>query len=98
MVAERADHGQSTGMTATATREDSQPPIPLYVALITDGNGRWAHARGLPANEGHEAGADTLKGRLYDAVELGIQQLTVYFFSSTPPNASTAAQSREFRD
>jgi undecaprenyl diphosphate synthase len=60
-----------------------------YVAIITDGNGRWARARGLPVNEGHDAGADTVKARLRDAVELGIRELTVYSFStenwSRPP-------------
>jgi undecaprenyl diphosphate synthase len=53
-----------------------------YVAIITDGNGRWARARGLPVNEGHSAGADTVKARLRDAVELGIEELTVYSFST----------------
>ncbi len=53
-----------------------------YVAIITDGNGRWAHARGLPVGAGHEAGADTVKARLRDAVELGIEELTVYSFST----------------
>jgi undecaprenyl diphosphate synthase len=60
-----------------------------YVAIITDGNGRWARARRLSVNAGHDAGADTLKSRLRDAVELGIEQLTVYSFStenwSRPP-------------
>jgi undecaprenyl diphosphate synthase len=60
-----------------------------YVAIITDGNGRWARAQGLPVNEGHNAGADTVKARLRDAVELGIRELTVYSFStenwSRPP-------------
>jgi undecaprenyl diphosphate synthase len=53
-----------------------------YVAIIADGNGRWARSRGAPVNEGHEAGADTLKARLRDAVELGIKELTVYSFST----------------
>jgi undecaprenyl diphosphate synthase len=55
---------------------------PRYVAIITDGNGRWAQARGLPALEGHEAGADVVKARLRDAVDLGIEELTVYSFST----------------
>jgi undecaprenyl diphosphate synthase len=76
----------------------TRPPAPAparaapdarYVAIITDGNGRWARARGLPVNEGHSAGADTVKARLRDAVELGISELTVYSFStenwSRPP-------------
>lgn len=53
-----------------------------YVAIITDGNGRWASERGLPTVEGHRAGADTLKARLRDAAELGIEELTVYSFST----------------
>jgi undecaprenyl diphosphate synthase len=60
-----------------------------YLAIITDGNGRWARARGVPVNDGHDAGADTVKARLRDAAELGIKELTVYSFStenwSRPP-------------
>jgi len=55
---------------------------PRYVAIITDGNGRWAQQRGLPVIEGHRAGADVVKERLRDAVELGIEQLTVFSFST----------------
>ena len=53
-----------------------------YVAIITDGNGRWAQARGLPVLAGHEAGADVVKARLRDAARLGIKELTVYSFST----------------
>jgi undecaprenyl diphosphate synthase len=53
-----------------------------YVAIITDGNGRWAQQRGLPVIEGHRAGADTVKERLRDAVEFGVKELTVYSFST----------------
>jgi undecaprenyl diphosphate synthase len=53
-----------------------------YVAIITDGNGRWAQNHGLPVVEGHRAGADTVKARLRDAVELGIEELTVFSFST----------------
>jgi undecaprenyl diphosphate synthase len=53
-----------------------------YVAIITDGNGRWARQRGLPVLAGHEAGADVVKARLRDAVEFGIRELTVYSFST----------------
>ena len=55
---------------------------PRYVAIITDGNGRWAAERGLPAIEGHEAGADVVKARLRDAAEFGVEELTVYSFST----------------
>ena len=53
-----------------------------YVAIITDGNGRWAKRRGLPTIAGHEAGADAVKQTLKDAVALGIEELTVYSFST----------------
>jgi undecaprenyl diphosphate synthase len=53
-----------------------------YVAIITDGNGRWAQRHGLPPLAGHEAGADIVKARLRDAVTLGIEELTVYSFST----------------
>jgi undecaprenyl diphosphate synthase len=53
-----------------------------YVAIITDGNGRWAKERGLPVVAGHEAGADAVKARLRDAAELGLDELTVYSFST----------------
>jgi undecaprenyl diphosphate synthase len=53
-----------------------------YVAIITDGNGRWAQQRGVPVVEGHQAGADTVKARLRDAVDLGVRELTVYSFST----------------
>jgi undecaprenyl diphosphate synthase len=55
---------------------------PKYVAIITDGNGRWAQARDLPVAEGHKAGADVVKARLRDAAEFGIRELTVYSFST----------------
>jgi undecaprenyl diphosphate synthase len=55
---------------------------PRYVAIITDGNGRWAQRRGLPVIEGHRAGADVVKARLRDAAELGVEELTVFSFST----------------
>jgi undecaprenyl diphosphate synthase len=53
-----------------------------YVAIITDGNGRWAQHRGVPVIEGHRAGADVVKARLRDAVDLGVEELTVFSFST----------------
>jgi undecaprenyl diphosphate synthase len=53
-----------------------------YVAIITDGNGRWAEQRGLSVTDGHRAGAENVKARLRDAVELGIEELTVFSFST----------------
>jgi undecaprenyl diphosphate synthase len=60
-----------------------------FVAIITDGNGRWAKQRGLPVIAGHEAGADAVKARLRDAVDLGIEELTVYSFSTENWNRSS---------
>jgi undecaprenyl diphosphate synthase len=60
----------------------SPPARARYVAIITDGNGRWAQGRGLPVLEGHQAGADVVKARLRDAVEFGVEELTVYSFST----------------
>jgi undecaprenyl diphosphate synthase len=70
-----------------------------YVAIITDGNGRWAQKRGLDVAEGHKAGADAVKARLRDAVDLGIRELTVYSFSTenwSRPPAEVAALMRMF--
>jgi undecaprenyl diphosphate synthase len=53
-----------------------------HVAIITDGNGRWALSRGLPVVEGHRAGADNVKARLRDAAEMGIAEFTIYSFST----------------
>ncbi len=52
------------------------------VAIIMDGNARWAAQRGLPTLAGHKAGVDTLKQTVKDAVKLEIEQLTVYAFST----------------
>jgi undecaprenyl diphosphate synthase len=60
----------------------AEPDPPRYVAIITDGNGRWATARGLSVGQGHRAGAENVRARLRDAVELGIEELTVYAFST----------------
>lgn len=56
--------------------------VPKYVAIITDGNGRWARRRGLDVGEGHRAGAETVRARLRDAVELGVRELTIYAWST----------------
>ncbi len=72
-----------------------------YVAIITDGNGRWARKHGLPVLEGHRAGADVVKDRLRDAVELGIEELTVYSFSTenwSRPQAEVEGLMRMFRE
>ena len=56
--------------------------IPSHVAIIMDGNGRWAAKRGLPRNEGHRAGVENMRRVLEGAVEFGVKVLTVYAFST----------------
>ncbi len=56
--------------------------LPRHVAIIMDGNGRWAAERGLPRSTGHKQGVDALRGAVRTAVELGIEYLTIYSFSS----------------
>jgi undecaprenyl diphosphate synthase len=79
-MAAASERTPAAGQTTADAAADR--PTARYVAIITDGNGRWARARGLPVNEGHSAGADTVKARLRDAAELGIEELTVYSFST----------------
>lgn len=55
---------------------------PAHVAIIMDGNGRWAKARGLPRTAGHKAGVEALRRTVRNASDLGISWLTVYAFSS----------------
>ena len=54
----------------------------LHVAIIMDGNGRWAKARGLPRSFGHRAGVQALKRTVEAAPDLGIDRLTVFGFST----------------
>jgi undecaprenyl diphosphate synthase len=69
-------------MSVAVAQHGSKPHPARFVAIITDGNGRWARARRVPVNAGHDAGAENLKARLHDAVRLGIEELTVYSFST----------------
>jgi undecaprenyl diphosphate synthase len=56
--------------------------VPKHVALVMDGNGRWANARGLPRTKGHEAGEAALLDVIHGAIELGIGTLSAYAFST----------------
>ena len=56
--------------------------LPKHIALIMDGNGRWAKRRALPRNMGHKAGAQALEKLLKEAAKLGIENITVYAFST----------------
>lgn len=62
--------------------QDQVRVVPRHVAIIMDGNGRWAAARGLPRIAGHERGTDNIRRITYAAVELGIQYLTLWAFST----------------
>jgi undecaprenyl diphosphate synthase len=79
---ERASRAGRASAGETTSDQDSAGQDARYVAIITDGNGRWARARGLSVNDGHSAGADIVKARLRDAAELGIREFTVYSFST----------------
>jgi len=57
-------------------------PIPQHVAIIMDGNGRWAERRGLPRSDGHRAGADTVDRVLGYARDAGVKMMTLYAFST----------------
>jgi undecaprenyl diphosphate synthase len=72
---------------AHGIRHDGHTPrwraaTPRYVAIVSDGSARWAHAHGLSIREGHEAAADTVLARIDDACELGLDELTLYAFST----------------
>ena len=71
-----------------------QADFPLHVAIIMDGNGRWAQARHRPRVFGHQAGVKTVRRIVEDAADMGIQYLTLYSFSTenwTRPKAEIAA-------
>jgi undecaprenyl diphosphate synthase len=89
--------------------EPELPDVARSVAIIMDGNGRWARRRGLPVAAGHRAGTRALRRTVEAAIELGVESLTVYAFStenwSRPPDEVDALMElfdetieREFRD
>jgi undecaprenyl diphosphate synthase len=67
---------------APVTEEPDRGSSPSHVAIIMDGNGRWAAARGLPRVEGHRRGVEALRHVVRAAGELGIRYLTIFSFSS----------------
>lgn len=69
-------------MTTVAPLIQSSPPPPLHVAIIMDGNGRWAHSRGLPRTAGHRRGAESVREVVTAAAEQGVSYLTLFGFSS----------------
>ena len=81
-MAARGERARAVGENPSAEPISQDEPTARYVAIITDGNGRWARAHGVPVTEGHSAGADAVKARLRDAAEFGVRELTVYSFST----------------
>ena len=74
----------STAPTEQTLLAPASPPadVPRHVAIIMDGNGRWAAARGLPRGEGHRRGVEALRKTVRGAGELGVSFLTIFSFSS----------------
>ena len=67
---------------ASPTAVSARFGVPRHVAIIMDGNGRWAAARGLPRGAGHRRGVEALRRTVRAAGELGIGILTIFSFSS----------------
>jgi undecaprenyl diphosphate synthase len=78
-----SDAPATKGADAVAERDSSgKGAVPRHVAIIMDGNGRWAAKRGLPRAAGHRAGAEAVRKTLKAAAEAGVEFLTLYAFSS----------------
>jgi undecaprenyl diphosphate synthase len=77
-----SDAAISTKIGEPLAAEDGGFEAPRHVAIIMDGNGRWAAARGLPRIEGHRRGVEALRKTVRAAGELGISVLTIFSFSS----------------
>ncbi len=69
-------------MKAIPLQTDPAPLPPVHVAIIMDGNGRWARTRGLPRTAGHKRGAQAVKTAVKSAAQAGVAYLTLYGFSS----------------
>src|SRR3546814_17820687 len=71
-----------TTLFRSVVSQAAEPAVPRHVAIIMDGNGRWAKARGLPRNLGHRQGVDAVREVVRGCRTLGIRYLTLYAFSS----------------
>ncbi len=69
-------------MALQGTTEKNGTEIPRHIAIIMDGNGRWAKDRGLPRVEGHRAGAESVREAVDTCREIGVEYLTLFAFSS----------------
>ncbi|WP_134499594.1 isoprenyl transferase [Microvirga pakistanensis] len=74
--------GEAQRTAPILAREAAGEGLPTHVAIIMDGNGRWAAQRGLPRFEGHRKGIEAIRRAVRTATELGIRYLTVYSFSA----------------
>lgn len=81
-MAKKIDKNGKSLSGATSSTDIAGMNIPEHVAIILDGNGRWAKKKHLPRNAGHAAGARTVEKIIEDAHDLGIRYLTVYAFST----------------
>jgi len=87
-MSKRGPHHRRTTRPPTPHPSGARPPaipadlVPRHVALIMDGNGRWAKQRGLPRTEGHKRGEDSLFDVIEGCVELGVEYLSAYAFST----------------
>jgi undecaprenyl diphosphate synthase len=89
------------GFVMQSNGSNGDAPIASHVAIIMDGNGRWAEQRGLPRTAGHRAGADTVRRIVEAAPDLGVRTLTLYAFSSDNwrrPNREVRLLMRLFRE
>ena len=78
----RSEGARQIGEAAGAAPGGAGQPAPRHVAIIMDGNGRWAASRGLPRFEGHRRGVEAVRRAVRSAITLGIDYLTIYSFSS----------------
>jgi undecaprenyl diphosphate synthase len=69
-------------MPAASPATSDRAPVPRHIAIIMDGNGRWARQRGLPRIEGHRRGVEAVRTATYAARDLGVKMLTLYAFSA----------------
>ncbi|MBY0612651.1 MAG: isoprenyl transferase [Beijerinckiaceae bacterium] len=78
------DGHSALGLSGIVVKPNTAPRgnLPRHVAIIMDGNGRWAAAKGLPRFEGHRRGLEALRRAVRSAIEIGIEYLTIYSFSS----------------
>src|SRR5690242_18435127 len=86
---------------AMTSEKRQRPPAPRHIAIIMDGNGRWAKQRGWPRLAGHRAGVENIRRILTECVDLGIRYLTIYAFSTenwSRPSAEVEGLKRIFSE